>query len=195
VAVPVNVRIITATRHSLEQRVQNGSLRSDLYYLLNVAPLDVPPLREHGEDVSELLNYYLDYFVSQDKLPYRAFSTAAQNRLRQYSWPGNVRELKNLVQRLLISGSVDRIELDEVESVLGSHRVISAAAPAAEAALPFDLPLREAREQFERQYFETLLRRHEGSVNKVAQHAGVERTHLYRKLRLLGIDPRELKGN
>jgi DNA-binding NtrC family response regulator len=195
VAVPVNVRIITATRHALEQRVQNGSLRSDLYYLLNVAPLAIPPLREHGEDVPDLLNYYLDYFVSQDKLPYRTFSTAAQNRLRQYRWPGNVRELKNLVQRLLISGSISRIELDEVESVLGSHREIIATPPAAEAQLPFDLPLREAREQFERQYFEALLRRHEGSVNKVAQHAGVERTHLYRKLRLLGIDPRELKGN
>src|SRR5512139_42426 len=154
VSVPVNVRIITATRHSLEQRVQSGNLRSDLYYLLNVAPLDVPPLREHGEDVPDLLNYYLDYFVSQDKLPYRTFSTAAQNRLRQYGWPGNVRELKNLVQRLLISGSVNRIELDEVENALGSHRDSADDASAAATSLPFDLPLREAREQFERQYFE-----------------------------------------
>ncbi len=191
--VRLDVRIITATHHSLEQRVRSGAFRSDLYYLLNVAPLAIPSLRDHGEDVPDLLHYYLDYFVAQDKLPYRAFSTAAQNRLRQYSWPGNVRELKNMVQRLLISGRISRIELDEVENALGSQQGIDAT-PAAQQMLAFDLPLREAREQFERQYFETLLRRHAGSVNKVAQHAGVERTHLYRKLRLLGLDPRELKG-
>lgn len=192
-SVNVDVRIITATHHSLEQRVHSGAFRSDLYYLLNVVSLTIPPLRDHGEDVPDLLHYYLDYFVAQDKLPYRAFSTAAQNRLRQHGWPGNVRELKNLVQRLLISGSASRIELDEVESALGTPHPSSPAVPPP-SPLPFELPLREAREQFERQYFETLLRRHDGSVNKVAQHAGVERTHLYRKLRLLGIDPRELKG-
>lgn len=194
VAVPVNVRIITATHYQLDQRVRSGGFRSDLYYLLNVVPLAIPPLREHGEDVPDLLNYYLDHFVSQDKLPYRTFSTAAQNRLRQYAWPGNVRELKNMVQRLLIAGSGGRVELGEVEAALGAPVVAGAAAISGAPSLPFDLPLREAREQFERQYFETLLRQLEGSVNKVAQHAGVERTHLYRKLRLLGIDPKELKG-
>lgn len=192
--VTVNVRVMTATRHALEHLVHNGAFRRDLYYLLNVAPLAIPPLREHGEDVPDLLNYYLDYFVTQDKLPYRSISTAAQNRLRQYNWPGNVRELKNMVQRLLISGNVNRIELDEVELSLGSQHAISPPVSDSETALPFDLPLREAREQFERHYFQALLRRHEGSVNKVAQHAGVERTHLYRKLRLLGIDPKEIKN-
>ncbi len=185
--VTANLRLIAASRHSLEQRIAMQHFHEDLYYQLNIVSLYIPALREHSDDVLDLVSFYSDYFVETDKLPYRSFTTAALNRLRQHSWPGNVRELKNLVQRLLIVGHDRQLDIDDIEEALGQQRRGPDADPAAAA---YELPLRQAREQFERSYFELLLRRFEGSVNKVAQHAGLERTHLYRKLRTLGIDPK-----
>ncbi len=152
-------------------------------------PLQVPPLREHCEDVPELLEFYVNLFVDQENLPYRRFSVAAQNRLRNYAWPGNVRELKNLVQRLLILGNDINIEVEEVERTLNAHH-----RPASTSHLSiYDLPLREAREQFERAYLEHQLQEVGGNVSKVATRVGLERTHLYRKLRALDIDPKQTK--
>ncbi len=188
-AVKTDVRIVAATRYDLEQRIAEGRFRNDLFYQLNVVPLTVAPLREHAEDIPELLNFYVDYFVSQDNLPYRDFSVAAQNRLRHYAWPGNVRELKNLVQRLLIVGNHSQVDAEEVDAALWNTQ--RSTSPA--VGIAFDLPLRQAREQFERTYFEHLLREHGGNVNQTAQHAGVERTHLYRKLRALQIDPKQVE--
>jgi len=178
--------VVAATQHNLAQRVQDDLFRNDLYYHLNVVPLRVPPLREHSDDIGDLLNFYTDYFVSQENMPYRRFSVAAQNRLRNYPWPGNVRELRNLVQRLLIIGGDEDIGADEVTAAWGSIPPQDAAATP--PAIDLELPLREARENFERQYFTALLERFAGNVNQTAQHAGVERTHLYRKLKALGID-------
>ncbi len=184
--VQVDVRVIAASQYDLPGRIAEGLFRNDLYYHLNVVPLTIPPLREHAEDVPDLLKFYIDYFVEQDRLPYRSLTVAAQNRLRNYPWPGNVRELKNLVQRLLIVSRSTEIDIDEVQGALGG--------PTTQENLfaGYDLPLRQARELFERQYFEHLLREYGGSVNRVAQHAEVERTHLYRKLRNLGIDPKQV---
>ena len=186
--VQVDARVIAASHYDLEQRVKEGAFRSDLYYHLNVVPLTVPPLRGHPEDVPDLLTFYVDYFVSHDNLPYRAFTVAAQNRLRNYRWPGNVRELTNLVQRLLIVGRGETIEAEEVDAALGTGA--PAEVLAEEPAGSYELPLRQAREQFERAYLEHQLKVADGSINKVAQLAGIERTHLYRKLRALGIDPK-----
>jgi len=187
-SVQLYVRIIAATHYNLEQMIEQGQFRKDLYYQLNVVPLRIPPLREHREDVPELLNYYVNLYVDQDKLPYRKFSLAAQNRLRNYHWPGNIRELSNLVQRLLIIGAGTEISVEEVEQALGapSHQVSNG------IPMGYDRPLREAREQFEKAYLEYQLKQHEGSVGKVAKIVGLERTHLYRKLRSLGIDPKSL---
>ncbi len=185
--VPVDIRVIATTSKDLEQEVREGRFREDLYYHLNVVPLSVPPLREHSEDVPELLNFYVDRFVVQENLPYREFSIAAQNRLRNYGWPGNNRELKNLVQRLLILGNGPVIDVDEVENVL-QHVSESGDTGGSSATLPLDLPLREAREQFEKVYLQHQLQEVGGSVGKLAKRVGMERTHLYRKLRGLGID-------
>lgn len=187
--VELRVRIIAATHHDLEQRVADGLFRKDLFYLLNVVPVHVPALREHREDVPELLNFFTNLLVDQDKLPYRKFSMAAQNRLRNYDWPGNLRELTNLIQRLLIVGSGHEIDVDEIEAALGET---TPAVSKREVEVNYDLPLREAREQFERDYLEYQLRKARGSVGKVAQAVGLERTHLYRKLRSLGIDPKNI---
>lgn len=184
--VSVDIRVIATTSRDLEKEVSEGRFREDLYYHLNVVPLTVPGLREHSQDIPELLNYYVDRFVIQENLPYREFSTAAQNRLRNYPWPGNIRELKNLVQRLLILGSGSAIDVEEVEMALST--VQKPAMAAESSSLPMDMPLREAREQFEKLYLEHQLKEVGGSVGKLAKRVGMERTHLYRKLRSLGID-------
>ncbi|MFV1972757.1 MAG: sigma-54-dependent transcriptional regulator [Thiohalobacterales bacterium] len=186
--VEVDLRVIATTQRNLEEEVAAGRFRDDLFYHLNVVPLHVPALRDHADDVHDLLNFYIDYFVSNENLAYRHFSVAAQNRMRNYGWPGNIRELKNLVQRLLILGSSEEIEAEEIEQSLSSQ---AAAAARAAPATAYDLPLREAREQFEKDYLEHQLHQAGGSVGKLAKRVGMERTHLYRKLRSLGIDHRK----
>ncbi|HET6631724.1 MAG TPA: sigma-54 dependent transcriptional regulator [Rhodanobacteraceae bacterium] len=182
---PLDVRVIAASAHDLEARVTAGELRDELYYQLNVAPLGVPPLRERSEDVPELLRHYAEYFAARDHLPYRHFPVPVQNRLRQHDWPGNLRELRTLVQRLLVTGGEREVALAEVEQALG-------AAPKRPGAASLDvdlsLGLREARERFERDYLTRQLQAAQGSVTRLAQRVGMERTHLYRKLRDLGID-------
>ncbi len=189
--VEINVRIIAATHRNLEEEVASGRFREDLFYHLNVVPLRVPALREHCEDVPELLRNCVNWFVDRENLPYRQFSTAAQNRLRNHTWPGNIRELRNLVQRLLILGREDEISTDEVDAAISSDQSPTPAA----AGTVTHLPLREAREDFERTYLRQLLKACDGSVAMVAERAGMERTNLYRKLRALGIDPKNPDEN
>jgi DNA-binding NtrC family response regulator len=148
-------------------------------------PLVVPPLREHREDIPELLESTVDRLVEQDRLPYRRFSIGAQNVLRNHSWPGNIRELKNLVQRVLILGAGDEISAQEVESAMGAARAASASVM---PGVSFDQPLRDARDAFEKAYLEYQLEKHGGNVSQMAEEAGMERTHLYRKLRDRGIE-------
>jgi two-component system nitrogen regulation response regulator NtrX len=188
----LKIRVIAATSHSIEQALAAGQLQEDLYYYLNIIPLPIPPLREHCEDIPELLEFYVNLFVNQENLPYRHFTVAAQNRLRNYSWPGNVRELKNLVQRLLILGTNYHIDVEEIEQTLTPS---SRSAPMGGNLSIYDLPLREAREQFERAYLEHQLQEVGGNVSKVASRVGLERTHLYRKLRALDIDPKQTAKN
>ncbi len=189
--VNINVRIIAATSHDPNKAVEQGKLREDLYYHLNVVPMEIPPLRTHRDDIPELLNYYIDQLASTEGLPYRRFTVGAQNRLRNYSWPGNIRELKNVVHRLLILGSGTNIDQDEIEISLGDTRDKSGT----DVPTGFDLPLKEAREQFERSYLKYQLRETGGSMSKVAERVGLERTHLYRKIRALGIDPKRVTAS
>ena len=182
----LNTRIVSATRYDLIREVTAGRFREDLYHLLNTVPINVPPLREHIEDISDLLQHYVNLLVDHEDLPYRTFTVAAQNRLRNYGWPGNIRELENLVRRLLVLGLDNEIDSDEVEAILSASSLSSSNIVISE----FDLPLRQAREQFEKAYLEYQLQLAEGNVGKAAKAAGVERTHLYRKLRALGIDTR-----
>ncbi|MEQ1528181.1 MAG: sigma-54 dependent transcriptional regulator [Methylococcales bacterium] len=183
--VQVDVRVVASTRTSLDDEVRSGRFRQDLYYLLNEVTLDIQPLREHSEDVPGLLNFYVDYFVSQDKLAFRRFSMAAQNFLRNYSWRGNIRELKNLVQRLMILGVGEDIELDEVKAALGSVGTETISF----SSVPefYNLPLKEARDHFEKAYLEYHFEKTGGSVAKLSAAVGMERTHLYRKLHSLNI--------
>ncbi|MEN1727326.1 MAG: sigma-54 dependent transcriptional regulator [Pseudomonadota bacterium] len=188
----LDVRLLAGTHTGLEALVQAGQFDEQLYFRLNVVPLEVPPLRERQEDVPDLIRFYAEYFPNRDAVPYRHFSVAAQNRLRQHHWPGNLLELKNVVQRLLILGGGDEVSASEVEEALA--KTVAGPANSGEGQLPglFHLPLREAREEFERQYLTFKLKSVEGSVGKLAEVVEMERTHLYRKLRQLGIDPKQI---
>jgi len=189
----LDARLVSAAEPRVETQLEQGLFRRDLYTRLAAVTVRVPPLREYREDVPELLRYYTDMLVDAENLKYRRFSVAAQNRLRNYPWPGNVRELQNLVQRLLMLGGGDEISLEEVESTiapLGGNQ--------GESFVKQDLlgmPLREAREHFERAYLEQQLMLCGGKVGKLAERVGMERTHLYRKLNSLGIDFRQLGGD
>ena len=183
--IALNSRIIVATSQNLEEKVQQGKFRDDLYFQVNVLPLQIPPLREHTEDIPELLDFYIDYYVRNENLNPRRFTNDAYNFLSNYNWPGNIRELRNLVQRLLILGADEEIDIYEIELALGK-RVISKTKQSYN--FDFELPLRAAREQFEKSYLQHKLKQAGGSVTKVAKAVGIERTHLYRKLKSLGID-------
>ena len=183
--VKIKSRLVATVAADYEALIEAGKLRRDLVAQLSVLSLRVPPLREYSEDVPELLNYYVDKLVDAEGLTFRRFGVAAQNRLRNYPWPDNVRELKYLVRRLLLSGSDKDIALDEVEAE------ISVVVPVNEPLVKQDLlalPLREAREQFERSYLQQQLVLCNGKVGLLAKRVGMERTHLYRKLRSLGVD-------
>jgi two-component system nitrogen regulation response regulator NtrX len=183
--VKLKCRVVATVDTDYDANVESGSLRRDLVAHLSVLSLRIPPLREYSEDVPDLLVYYVDKLVDSEDLTFRRFSLAAQNRLRNYPWPDNVRELKNLTRRLLLTGSDDDIPLEEVEAE------ISAATPAHEPLVKQDLlslPLREAREQFERTYLQQQLILCDGKVGQLAKRVGMERTHLYRKLKALGVD-------
>ncbi len=190
-AVTVRARVIATVRSDYEEQIESGKLRRELLAALNTLTVRVPPLRDYSEDVPELLSYYVDRLVDSEGVSFRRFSVAAQNRLRNYPWPDNVRELKNLVRRLLLTGQDEEITLEEIE------REISAAVASDEPLVKQDLlslPLREAREQFERAYLQQQLVLCDGKVGKLASRVGMERTHLYRKLRSLGVDFRSVGG-
>ncbi|HWG69661.1 MAG TPA: sigma-54 dependent transcriptional regulator [Steroidobacteraceae bacterium] len=186
---PLNVRWISSAQDGFELRASPEPFRRDLVAHLNVITLRVPPLREYPEDVPDLLRYYVDRLVDDQHLPLRRFSVAAQNRLRNYPWPGNVGELKNLVQRVLILGVSEEIRLEEIERELAVKLAVDE--PLVKQDL-LALPLREAREQFERAYLQQQLLLCNGKVGQLAKRVGMERTHLYRKLRALGVDFRQL---
>jgi two-component system, NtrC family, nitrogen regulation response regulator NtrX len=186
---PLNVRWISSAQDGFELRSSPEPFRRDLIANLNVITLRVPPLREYAEDVPDLLRFYVDRLVDDQHLPLRRFSVAAQNRLRNYPWPGNIGELKNLVQRVLILGVGEEIGLEEIERELAVKSAVNE--PLVKQDL-LALPLREAREQFERAYLQQQLLLCHGKVGQLAKRVGMERTHLYRKLRALGVDFRQL---
>ncbi len=178
---PLECRLV-ATLASRDAPALPAALRN----ALGVFELHMPALRERGADLPELLRQRIEQLVDDEKLAWRRFGPAALNRLRRYPWPGNLPELDNLVRRLLLDGGTEEIGLAEVEAHLPGPAT-GAHVPLVEQDL-LGLPLREAREQFERAYLGEQLALCGGRVGALAQRVGMERTHLYRKLRQLGID-------
>ncbi len=188
--VAISLRLVATAQPGVEQRAggENG-LRRDLFAHLAGVLVRVPSLRDYAEDVPDLLRFYAERIADAEKLPLRRFSVATQNRLRNYPWPGNLRELRSLVRRMLARGGLEEIALEEIEHELSAH------APPDEPLVKQDLlslPLREAREQFERAYLRQQLLLCNGKVGQLAKRVGMERTHLYRKLRSLGVEFRSV---
>jgi len=182
---PHQPRLIGVTREPLEALAARGDIRANLPRGIAVS-LQVPPLREHAEDVPELIGHFVDHFVEHHGLAYRHFPVSVQNRLRHAEWPANVAGLEAVVKRLLVLAESSEITLAEVDRALAETP--SPVRPATMLRLPLDLPLREAREVFERAYLEYQLHVVEGRIGELARRVGMERTHLYRKLKSLGID-------
>lgn len=177
-----NARVICGASRPLPELVAQNIFDERLYIALSVTTVRVPSLREHREDVPDLANLVLSSMVEAKKVPPRQFSTAALNTLRNYDWPGNLAQLQSVVQTLALTALGEQIDLDEVGRVL--PQPVSAAAA---HDLPLDLPLRGARDAFERIYFEHHIAKEGGNISRVADSVGLERTHLYRKLKQLGI--------
>jgi len=190
--VPLDVRVIAASAFDLEAERAAGRLRDELYFQLSVLPVAVPPLRERREDLPLLVSALVDLFSSRDGMPPRRFADAAMRQLQAHDWPGNLRELRNLVQRLLLLGGSGDVQVAELAAMLGHAPRPAAGATGADevSGIDFDLPLREARDAFERIYLLRQLQQAGGSVGKLAKACGMERTHLYRKLKDLGVDIR-----
>lgn len=197
----LDARIVCSLQPGASPASEAAADYRDLLTHLNAVTIQVPPLRECAEDVPELLRHHAESLVDEERLPLRRFGVAAQNRMRNYPWPGNVRELRNLVRRLLILGGNEagdrEIALEDVERELRSAANASVQTQniLAEPLVKQDLlalPLREAREQFERAYLLQQLMLCNGKVGQLAKRVGIERTHLYRKLRALGVDFRQL---
>jgi two-component system nitrogen regulation response regulator NtrX len=174
----VDVRVIAATNKDLEAEIGGGSFRSDLYYRLNVIPIEVPPLRTRGNDIVLLAEYFLRRFAAETGAPRKKLSSGAATKLRAYHWPGNVRELRNVIERLAILLPGETIEAEDIQ--LGTRT---------EAVMPIaaNLTLKEARDEFEKQYILSRLKEFAGNVSRTADALGVERSNLYRKLHAYGI--------
>ncbi len=187
--VPINVRIIASTRSDLEQAVRQGDFRDDLYFFLNVLPMTVPPLRDYAADIAGIVLLYTQRVIERDNLAPRDYTQDALDFLGRYQWPGNIRELKNLVQRLLILAEGEMITAQIIRQLMdASVQQIPSSEEINISPDIMGLPLKEARESFEREYILYQWQHADGSVSKLAQNIGMERTHLYRKLKSLGID-------
>jgi two-component system, NtrC family, nitrogen regulation response regulator NtrX len=173
----VDVRVIAATNKDLEKAIERGSFREDLFFRLNVLPIVVPPLRERGDDILLLAEHFLRRFAAESGRKAKRLSIDAGRALRSYDWPGNVRELRNLMERVTILVSDESISAADLGLGERSPMLLSAAGGT----------LREARDEFERQFILRKLRECGGNVSRTAENLGVERSNLYRKLNAYGI--------
>lgn len=185
-----NVRLVCATSQPLAELTAQGAYYPKLYEALSSLSVGIPALRAHREDIPELANQILSRFVESGEASSELqFSTAALNCLRNYDWPGNLTQLTGVVHSLALTCTGDEISAEAVQQAMVFPE---SALPSVASDIPLDLSLREARDLFEKTYFERLIDQESGNMTRVAERAGLERTHLYRKIKLLGI---KLRGN
>jgi len=185
--IQVDVRVLAATNKNLEEEIAKGRFREDLYHRINVIPLNVPPLRERREDIPLLAAHFLQELSQENGGPAKTFTPAALEALAAMPWPGNVRELKNFVFRLVILSPFDLVDVAD----------LPLAASGQELAADYDFidpflqvpSFREARALFEKQFLRRKLSECKGNVSLLAEKIGLERSHLYRKLKAYGLEP------
>lgn len=192
--VTVDVRVIASSRHDLAQAMAEGRLREDLYYRLSVVPIHVPALRERPEDIPLLADYFMQRMAEVTGRQPRRFGEDALAALLAYSWPGNVRELRNIVERLLIMAPGAASDLIRIDMLPAE---ITESAPASlnwdKAGEIMSLPLRAAREIFEREYLVSQVTRFNGNISRTASFVGMERSALHRKLKSLGVQDEDIR--
>lgn len=187
----VDVRVVSSTARNLEKEIAERRFREDLFYRLNVVPVTIPSLAERRDDIPTLVDHFFARFASDQGVPPPDVSEEAMAALQSYEWPGNVRQLRNVVERMIIltpRDQLDRIETDMLPSEILSGRI------SGDSGLPnlMGVPLREARENFEREYLRVQIKRFSGNISRTASFIGMERSALHRKLKLLGmVDRRE----
>ena len=186
--VQVDVRVITSTSRDLKEEIAAGRFREDLFHRLNVVPIRVPPLSERREDIQELVDYFIDSLAASQGLPRRRLGDDAIAVLQVHPWPGNVRQLRNNVERLLILATGDPNEVIGADA-LPQEATNAAATGSLGAERIIALPLREAREVFEREYLAAQIMRFGGNISRTAAFIGMERSALHRKLKSLGVSP------
>jgi len=179
----VDVRVIAASNRDLEGLIRAGRFRDDLYYRLNVIPIEVPPLRERRDDVPALVDHFVALFCAENGKRPKTLSGEALAYFLAYDWPGNVRELRNMLERLVIMAPGDVIDADDLPAPLRPKDTLPAGAE------PRERPLREARDNFERAYILAELRANDWNMTRTAERLGIERSHLYRKIKAYGIAP------
>ncbi len=184
--VRVDVRVISATTQDLTQSIADGKFREDLYHRLNVVPIEVPALEARRSDIPVLAEYFLEQFSREQGLPRRRLSEGASAALQTRDWPGNVRQLRNVIeQALILGGDADEIDADEVPGM--DRSADGEGAISSLMAMVACLPLREARELFEREYLIAQINRFGGNISRTANFVGMERSALHRKLKMLGV--------
>ncbi len=183
----VDVRVIAATNKDLREEIKRGNFREDLYYRLNVIPFVVPPLRERRDDIPLLVEFFLREASRKSGVEAPGVDDDVMKRLLEYRWPGNVRELKNLVERLVIMSPGPSITLDDLPSYI-SGRTSSAG----HDDLFSRSTLRDARSSFEKEFIRRKLKAHGGNIARTAEAIGIERSHLYRKIKSYGIEHEDL---
>jgi two-component system nitrogen regulation response regulator NtrX len=187
--VTVDVRIISSTARNLESEIASGTFREDLYHRLSVVPIRIPPLAERREDIPLLVDYFMDQISAATGLPKRTIGEDAMAVLQSHDWPGNVRQLRNNVERLMILAGGDPnavINASMLPQDVGSMVPSMPNGNGGEQLM--SLPLREAREMFEREYLVAQISRFGGNISRTAEFVGMERSALHRKLKALGID-------
>jgi two-component system nitrogen regulation response regulator NtrX len=183
-----DVRVIAATNKNLEDEIERGNFREDLFYRLNVIPFSVPPLRERVEDIRGLADHFLAEYTTSYARKAKELTPEAYRVLEEYSWPGNVRELRNLIERIVIMNPQVRVDARHIPLNSGPNGLKRAQT---EKAMERFGSLQEVREAAERDYILRKLDETGGNVTKTAELLGLERSHLYRKMKALGIGPKE----
>lgn len=194
--IELDVRVVVTTSGNPQKAVSEGLFREDLYYHLNVIPIEVPPLRKRKQDLPELIATFIEQAThkTNSSLPAPEISAEALQWLTEYAWPGNVRQLQNIIQRLIILNMGKSIDLSQVKDALGEDANISLEQDHGAVPEYFDFDMRAAKEAFERAYLNHHLTTVDGNVSALAKKIGLERTHLYRKLKSLDVNSKQAKG-
>jgi two-component system, NtrC family, nitrogen regulation response regulator NtrX len=180
--ITIDVRVIAATNKNLEEQMRKGDFREDLYYRLNVIPLHVPSLRERREDVPLLAREFLQRYTATTGDALKTITSSGMELLMAYHWPGNVRELKNIIERLVILSPRREIDVQDISRYLVKNAFEDVPLTGSD-----DRPLREAKAGFEREFLSRKLLLYRGNISRTAQAVGIERSHLYKKLKALGL--------